>query len=134
MPSSSTRLAVEAALRVPVGFTVTWWSPAPTPVRTYTRFAFWTVGEYRSTVVSAPPSSWNVMRPMFGPLVATIPTMLPAENVCFGLLALSPDSCAQRTEPPNVPAEARFVHVPPYAICAVWALSVGDSVNRCPRA
>ena len=39
----------------------------------------------------APPSSWNVIRPMFGPLVAMIPTMLPAEYVCLGDFALSPD-------------------------------------------
>src|SRR3954453_1258467 len=74
------------------------------------------------------------MRPMFGPLSAMTPAMLFAENVCFGPFMLSPDVCAQRTEPPNVPATLRFVHVPPYLIRAAGALLVGVTVNFCPVA
>src|SRR3954447_17570723 len=99
------------------------------PLPTYTRPAFWTVDEYRSTVVVAPPSSCTVIRPMFGPLVATTAMMLPAEYARLGDFALSPDSSAQRTEPPHLPALLSVVHVPPQDI---WAevLSVGVSVNR----
>src|SRR5919202_7038367 len=125
-PSTWTPNPVDAAAFVPSTCTVTQCCvPAPALLLTHTTCAGCTVGAYRSTVVCAPPSSWIVARPMSGPLVAITAALPATVKVVLLSCTFEPFPVLEWTAPPNAPARAGVVHVPPYFMAVVLLSSLG---------